>query len=459
MSIALYGIPLGLFVVLTFVFDFNGLYGQDSHEYLRFGVASREYLETGAPTGDFYWPKTYSQLGALLSYTGLTVEWSLRLISLLGLYGMLFFTNRIIRILFQKDGSLFLILGAATQVYFVRMGILVMTDTLCGMFIMGTFYFYVKTIVEKKNTAVYWMLLFALFAFFSRYASIPIIILPVCHASFVTVRKWKPFVQLLVLIGGLTGIVGIVLLNNRVFDEIFLLMNEWDMRTVFSRSYNNREKFDSHWVPNILYAFGNFLHIGFLSLGVFLLPFYRKIEKPNAVILISALVYILFIAGLSIQNYRFLVITHPLILIVLFPAFEGLKNWLVSKKIAVPFFIGVVLFNIAFFTYSFRKTYAVHTAEKEVVIAIKDMKYDGLIYTFYVDQSFPTYHLKNEVKNLWLEEYQTFEIGALVVFNEAQFNGEWKEHALMKNWKKLNTAYTLEVVKELPNNWNVYRIK
>ena len=124
--------------------------------------------------------------------------------------GTLYFAQRIIQLLFQKDATLFLILGAATQVYFVRMGVMVMTDALCGFLVLGTFYHYFRCVVEKKNVSIIWMLGFATLAFFSRYASIPLIVIPVVHAAILFIRKWNIWMQITTFVVGLTAIVVLV---------------------------------------------------------------------------------------------------------------------------------------------------------------------------------------------------------------------------------------------------------
>ena len=67
------GIPLWivlpvLLLIGNLLAGFNGLYGQDSFEYLRYSRALHHYLSAGVLPGPFHWPLFYPLSGALLSF-------------------------------------------------------------------------------------------------------------------------------------------------------------------------------------------------------------------------------------------------------------------------------------------------------------------------------------------------------------------------------------------------------
>ena len=88
--------PILLMVGLAGFFGFNGLYGQDSHEYLRFATDWKASGLDRVLVSDFQWPVGYPLLGILLSYLGVPLMWSLNIISLLAAVGVLIYTNKII---------------------------------------------------------------------------------------------------------------------------------------------------------------------------------------------------------------------------------------------------------------------------------------------------------------------------------------------------------------------------
>ena len=455
----LYAVPLIIFIIFNFIFDFNGLYGQDGHEYFRYSKEVKMFLTQGTSVDRMYWPVGFPLAGSLLSFTGFSVLWSLRIVSLFSLLGTLFYSKKIIEILFNKDGSLLLILGAATQVYFVRGGFLIMSDMLCTFFITLLFYKYLSYIRSQKLSTLFLIGLIACFAFFTRYASIPLLILPVAHSLFVFLRGLRVGFQVLLGIFFTGALIGLFYSNNQLISLSEEIINQWSFSNFYNRVITTENGINTNMVPNGMYAFGNFFHVGFLSFGVLLIPFYRKPNVSCKFLIACIVLYILFLAGIETQNYRFLMLAHPLVLIVLFPFFDALIKWLKSKKLASIFIMATLLFNGAFFFYSFNKTYRVHTLERKIINAIIELKTEAPIYCFYIDQAFPSYDLNNERRNFYYKEYDNFEQGALVIFNEDKFFEQWKGHSVMNNWNRLIIQNELDTLVRLPQNWTIYRIK
>ena len=455
--LALYAIPLGIGCILWFVLDFKGLDGQDSHEYLRFSKELHASMTTGTTIGDFFWPKGYPFSGAILGLSGIPIDWCLRLISLGALLGTLFYTKKIIQLLTGKDASLFLVLGAATQVYFVRAGFLVMSDMLCCFFLVLAFYHYFKFVQQARLLNVLYFMLFAAMAFFTRYPTVLLLIIPSVHVGYSLFRTFNFQLRLLLVIIGLFA-VGIVSYTNQLFiQESLHHFSSWKLMNAFQLTVQSRDGIEKHTIPNILYIFGNAFHLGFLSIGICLIPFYKRLKK-QPFLLASILLYLLLLVGLANQNYRFLVIVHPLVLVFLFPAFDALWDWLSNKRLGILFISGVLLLNTALFYFSFRKMYSVHQNEKEIVIRLKALNDHHPIYSFYVDQSFASYGIQNEVRNLFMKEYYTFDKNALVVFNEALFKEQWKDHRVMQNWNRLKKTSKLDTLVVLETNWIIYRV-
>lgn len=452
-------VPVALLFCGTLIIDFNGLYGQDSHAYFLFSRQLKTGWLAGIKTSFFFWPKGYPASGVVFSFFGFSMLWALRIVSLLSLIGSLFMARSIIRLLWNKDGSLFLLLGAVSQIYFVRAGFLVMSDMLTAFLVLAMIYAYLRFL---RESSVRWLLavfFFAAYAFFTRYACIPLLLIPVLHTVIHWLKQQTPVLRwgISAIILGLAAL--FIFLNNNLLIESAYRMGNWSLGNFFAMKFVSRDGITSNTVPNVLYIFGNFLHIGFLGIGLLLLPFYRSLDKKSLNLLLIAGIYLLFLGGIETQNYRFLVITHLIVLVALFPAFDRCFEWLKKRKLVVPFVIGVLLFNTAFGVYSFRKMWAAHRLEKEVVKAVKAEECFETIYSFYVDQAFPSYGITNRVHNFFMKDYYTFEKGALVVFNETQFKDQWKNHRVMRNWNRLKTNYELDTLRCLTDNWIIYRIK
>lgn len=453
-----YAVILAGFIVLTFGFEFNGLFGQDAHEYLRFAKALKTEWSTGTPAGDFHWPKAYPMIGATLSYLGISVLFSMQMISLFACFGSIFVANKVIRHLYQADGSLLLLLGAASQVYFLRMGYLVMSDALCAFLIISAVFAYLKL---KQETSIKWLAIFlvaSVLAFFTRYASLPIVLVLTMHLLWTTSKKWDLWIR--ATLGSILILFGFVLLyaNNSALSQIVDRIAEWSPTNLLHRTHSREGRLETNLVPNAMYIWSNFLHLGYLSIGVLLLPWIKQWNFKERELWMAVLIYLIFIGGLEIQNQRFMVLTHLPVLVLVFPAFAALWAWLQSKKLGIAFCGAVLLFNGALFFYSFQKTYKVHRLEKQIVAALQPFDDDTPILSFYVDQSFASYDLPNPTQNLW-HSYPDFIPGGLVVFNPEKFKESWGNGMVMTNWRLLNERHRLLVIKELPENWKIYRIK
>ena len=80
---SLFGI---LLLVITQVFDFNGLYGQDSYEYCRYSNCWKLFFTTGQKPSDFIWPIYYPFIGSLFALVFKT-HFALQLISIFSFVG------------------------------------------------------------------------------------------------------------------------------------------------------------------------------------------------------------------------------------------------------------------------------------------------------------------------------------------------------------------------------------
>ncbi len=443
-----------LFVVLSLGFEFNGLYGQDAHEYLRYSKALKEGFGSGVSAGDFYWPKLFPFLGAVLSYSGVSTYLCLQLISLFSILGSLFFLQRILKVLYHSEGTWLVLLGAATQVYFIRSGFFVMSDALATFWMMGFLYFYVK-FRESKELKLFALILgFASMALFTRYATLPLFSIPLIHASWLLLSRWNSTLRFLVAIV-IIGL-GVLLLsvNNQILVLIGEMFENWNVQHLFQRRFIYESSQMSYWVPNGMYIWSNFAHVGFLSCGVLLFFWWKQWNFQLKWVWIGILAYLIFLGGIGFQNQRFMVISHLWVLVLIFPAFQALKNWLGERKLWWVFVIGVLTFNASFFYYSFSKLFGMHRLEKEIASAVLELDDDPKIYAFYVTPSLGSYDVPNERIDLW-EEDLTFEEGSYVVFNVEQFKNTER---VMKHWNQLNDEFDLEIIDELPENWKIYRI-
>jgi hypothetical protein len=81
------------------------------------------------------------------------------------------------------------------------------------------------------------------------------------------------------------------------------------------------------------------------------------------------------------------------------------------------------------------------------------------IYGYSFDVPLPYYGVKQTIKNMFMERYDTFEKGSYVLFNPDELKNKLEGRNPNLNWEKMNKENSLVVVKEFKNGWKVYEIK
>ena len=272
-------VPIIAFFGIRLFLDFDGFYGQDSYEHLRYSRALSLFFNKGVSTDVYGWPVLYALLGAVLGNL-INDMLALQLLSFFAFIGVLIVLKRTVYLLCDfkntKLVSLFLLISASTSPYFFRAGIVCMTDMLSAFFVISTIYFMLTCV--HQMTYLRYMLLFTCgaAAIITRYATFPIICPVLIYAIFLGARTR----HLSLLISGLLAAL-VVCLPHFILKGInfeFLNHNgllKWSFRHFVSRHYSTQDGNTSYDFINGLYVFLPFIHPGYLSLGLFLFPFYR----------------------------------------------------------------------------------------------------------------------------------------------------------------------------------------
>jgi len=94
-----YLIPTVIFFTVMFIWKFNELYGQDSHEYLPYNRSLSLFFSEGKILNNFFWPVYYPLSGAILSFITFRNILSLQLISLASFLFAIFYVKRNVRLI------------------------------------------------------------------------------------------------------------------------------------------------------------------------------------------------------------------------------------------------------------------------------------------------------------------------------------------------------------------------
>ena len=462
-NLTLFSIPFSLIFILK-ISGFDGLYGQDSYEYLRYTNAIQEYITTGVHPGNYFWPVLYPTLGSLLGFIiGSAV--ALQLISYLSFSIACLYTLKTIRLVYTNTSfSFFYVLVFALFCPFLlKMGIIVMSDALTLAFVVLSFYFFFKSYYKKTSFAP--IFIFATCALMTRYASL-FITFPIIVFTLYLVLKRKKYKQFIIasLLSLLAGVPFIIFQWGSLFEassNYFLKI--WSVTNYFKSSYTTADGTQSFTFPNLIYTFYVFFHPGFIFIGFVLSLITIKNYKSliffhNKILIICSALYIFFLAGIPFQNTRILGLVFPLILILLFPAFTKLIEIKLIKRFFIPIGIACVAMQLVFFTMTFKLIFNRTIVEKEIATMIQPYQGETL-YSFDMDLAIQGRGLDFEFKNMFMERYENFNKNDLVLFDPSRYEAQWKGKMPMLNWEFIEQNYTLKVVETHPKGWKLYQIQ
>ena len=456
--------PLFLFIVIRYVVGFNGLYGQDSHEYYRYSRAIVDFFKTGSSPGDYFWPIYYPILGAIL---GLIVDnlFSLQLISFLSLSGSLFFLSKIMTSIYDEK-KYFVINLAITFLfapYVFRNSAVVMSDMLSVFFIIAAFYFFIEYLRSAKLKHIIFFSLFFSLAVLSRYAAVIVLVVPTIILLYFFLKSKNYFHLLIPALLALILVLPMILINQSKMTEMteHAWIKGWSVSNFFMSDFVTPEGSQSNRFPNIIYSFSSIFFPTFLVFGLILVALAQRNLPKNKYLLISLImvvVYALFLSGIPFQNQRYLLLSYPFVVIIIFPGFERLTYLFKERRIllySVMFFMIVI--QVFFCSYFFRSAIERNKLEKDIAGYINSAKHQ-IVYAFDIDVSFISYDVNKNYFNLWKEKYDKFQSGSLVIFNEEKFKDQWIGKNPMLNWNNLKTDYILLELKNFGDGWKVFEI-
>lgn len=454
---------IGIFLFFYYGLNFDGLYGQDAYEYLRYSKAIKNFLVTGENPGNNIWPPIYPIFGALLSFITQKVDLALLLISIFSLSISALYLYKIINILFSKSkyATLFVLVFFLLSPTILRSGIIIMSDILALCFIVLVVYHFIMYKQNKHIKYFYYITVFSVLAFLTRYVS-ALILLPFILNALVLFIKQKNSLKHLVFIPVIVFVLLLPHILIRLHNPIEFLSHQWlqhwSFNNFFQNNFSKEEGTFSYFLPNIIYAFSNIFSPKYLFVGIIFIPFFNRFKFKNKnIIFISLLLYALFLAGIPYQNNRFLMLTFPFILILCYPVFIYLSNYKFLKKL---FYFGIFLIIIFQFFLIFKILENTLQRNKlEIEMAELLEPYQGnILYSFDIDIALQGRGLKFEYKNLWRKRYFNVENEALVLFHPSKFKKQWKDENPILNFNYLQENYNLKIIENYSEGWILYKI-
>jgi 4-amino-4-deoxy-L-arabinose transferase-like glycosyltransferase len=454
-----------LLLLFNAIIGFNGLYGQDSFEYLRYSKALRGFLTDGASPGHFWWPPLYPLAGTLLSFF-LPAVFSLQAVSIIA-YGLTcLFLQKILNNIYsdKQEIKLYIFLFISLSPFFMRYSSTVMSESLAMAFITGFFYFYLLFTGNKDLRYLLLAVGFGCAAINTRYASFILLMIPGIHILylfFINFRfKYLVYSLVIVLLIFMPNIYLHLYQPGSIVGQTHF--SNWSFLHYFQRSFITADGALLYTLPNIIYVFSILVNPGFIFPGILFIIFFR-INTLNTIFMkfvaTTMLLYALFLAGLTFQNDRVLILSFPLVLILFFGSFQDILDRFEKTKKSYHYMVVilVIIIQLALFYRAFKPFYENNRITRQVSLEMLHYP-DKPIYTFNIDMALRAYGIKNEIINLWEKRLAEFKPGSLVLFNYLNSQDQWKGMNPMLNWDQMNREHHLNLRENLSGGWALYEI-
>ncbi len=453
---------------------FNGLYGQDAHEYLRQSlvIVARWQGEAAPPPGlgDREMAGGYPFVAAIVQVIGLGAIPAMQLVSALAGAGALWVFERLLAALSPgtsaKSRWWFALIGLGLAPYFFRAAATAMTDALGLLFFLAALLLAVRWLERERGwTQVAGFAALATGAVSTRYALVVALAIPslALALEMARLRRWGTFAAaaaaaLLASLpfwwhkGGLEGLTG----NS--------LLADWSVVNFFKSSFTQGNGTVDYGWPNLAYLLFPLAHPGFcLSLPALFFLFKKTDVQLYAkrLIALTLLVYLLFLGGLAHQNMRYLLPAYALLLLALFPAWDRFFSYgfYFFKKLTFGLLGLTVAFQLAGCILVFRPVFERNRLEIQMANQLNTVLRPGdVLYGFDFDIALKSYLPQLDHRSLWLQEYARFQPGSYLLFNEPRLRTQWAGHVPMRNWERANEQFVLQPVADLPDGWTLFEL-
>ena len=461
-------------VLLCYLLNFNGLYGQDAHEYLRQSVAIFDRWQGQAVPalgiGDSEFAGGYPLAGALLHGIIGDSVLALQLVSWLAAVLGLWTFERLLALLAPgaraESRWVFAGLGLVLAPMFFRAGLTSMSDGLGLVLALATFFFGLRGFENSRIKDVIWAAVFGALALSTRYA-LAALLLPLAVAltySLWTQKKWIALV-LAIVAGSLALLPHFWLKTGGAENPLaHSMLQHWSVGNFFQSTFSNDNGLVRYPLPNILFLCFPFAHPAFCLVlpGLFFLFKKTDLVLPAKKILLTSIAtYLILLGGIPHQNLRHLLPAYVLLLLLLFPAWDRFYcyGFLFFRRLTTWLLVGALSLQILCCAKYLAPTLARNKLETTVASQLKTvLPPNAIVYAFDLDVAMRSYLPGVQFRNLWERRYPEFSAGSFVLFNEG-LRPQWQGQNPILNWDFLKANYPLEQKATLPEGWGFWQIE
>lgn len=460
--------------LLSVLLHFNGLYGQDAHEYLRQSRLFFDHWRDGAPlassVSNAEFASGYPAVGALLRLVLAQPVLSLQIVSWIAFATAACLLERILSLLSHGSRAdsrwMFVLLGLVLAPVFLRAGLTIMTDALGLALALAAFYFSLRWVEYERGMDTVAAAVFMALAVTVRVGLAGMMLPLALSVGWYILVRGKWLWGLAAVFAGMAVILPYVLMKSDVLTHPFQqsMMQHWSVANFFQRNFISANGNSHYLLPNLLYLFFPLMHPAFCLMlpGLFLLAKKTDLVLPaKRVLLLCSGAYLLLLGGLEHQNLRYLLPVYALWLLLFFPAWDRMYcyGFYFFKRLTWSVLGILLLLQLVCAAWLLAPTLARNRLENNIARDVRPFLMPAtVVYGFDLDIALRSYFPDVEWRNLWEQRYDDFPPGSFVLFNALQLEQQWAGKNPMLNWTFLSTHYRLETVKALPEGWMLYRV-
>jgi hypothetical protein len=475
-SVAMLTLGVGvLWCLLRALTGFDGLYGQDAHEYLRLAAAWLRALQGGPAPGPSFWPIGYPALAALLALGPWPLAATAQVLSGLAYVAACALGVATLQRLYPEHAraaACYWLATFALSPFVLRAALCIMSDV-TALAWAGLFVYCAARWQRAPRLA--WIAAGAaacVAAGTTRHATGAVLLPSIVWWAW---RAWqqhahtRPRLLFVSMVGALAAALPTVLAasGGALQPWHYPAVSGWSLGHAFALQQHTPDGYVVQRLPTALYAFSNVLNPGFTVLGPLLLLGLRARDLRAGLqraLAVGWLLYALFHVGVPYQHDRHLLASFPLALLVLFPAAQRLLAW-ARARLGTPrhalALLGALLFLALQLGLFARATRAVRAAARlERVVAQALRAYPATtLYTFWLTPALRTRAVPQQLVDLWEQGQLDARAGELVLFAPERFALQWARANPMRNWRALEAGFVLEPVERFDLGFTLYMLR
>lgn len=465
-------LPGALFLALAataFLLNFNGLYGQDAHEYFRQAQVFFTRISGGeipsATIGDASFGAGYPFFGGLLTFITGNAMLSLQLIS---------WSSGALAVYFFLSGCRYLLPGAKTKsrflfgVFFLSAPVFLrgsftsMSDVPALAMTLGALRFGLDAGEHRNGRALLLAACAGGLAILIRPAMFAVLAPLMIWVSWRTIRR-----QFLWWLGGI--LILVVFAAVHIWAKMPVpggmsagVMHDWSAFNFFRRTFTNASGTVTYFLPNILQLFSPLAHYGFFVATFLLFFLFKKtdLHLPVKLVLVAGmLTYMLLIGGLPVPNVRYLLPVWAISLWLLYPAWDRFYAYglYFFPKLTKGLLLAGITFQLAGLAWNIRPVIQLNHFEQHLATHLRSqIPPDAALYTMDVDIALKSYLTEIQYFNIWETTYDSIPAGSYFLYNENKLNKQWAGMNPVKNWENLRHNHQITAVDTLGEGWTLY---